>query len=167
MQRAAASPISTPVTPGDAPSKRQRLYNGSYNSTASSTPRSDAQAIEEALASEEQKRNEALEREAEERGETKWYLSFKEPQSSVTTTPLRVVSAGYSTLDATNPGAVSPSQEDDGPGSARENPGRRSFGKFNRRIEVSLFVMLEIWSLPVCTEAKQSRFVVFFIELRL
>src|ERR1700761_3958345 len=100
MQRAAASPSSSPSTPPEPQSKRQRLSNGSYNTTPSSAPRTDAQAVEEALAEEERKRTAALEREAADRGESKWYLSFKEAPKQETLSPLRIVSAGYSTLDA-------------------------------------------------------------------
>ena len=145
MQRAAASspsPSNTTSAPDTPPSsKRQKLSNGSHNSTPSSTPtpRSDAQAIEEALAAEEQKRNEALEREGARRGETKWYLSIQEPAlPAVKPTALRVVSAGFAALDAES--AVQPgllSEDEDATGSRRpQMSGRRSFGKFNRKLEV-------------------------------
>jgi len=145
MQRAAASsPTSsnTADSPDTPPSsKRQRLSNGSHNSTPSSTPtpRSDAQAIEEALAAEEQKRNEALEREGARRGETKWYLSIKEPESPVVKpTALRIVSAGFGALDGGVPSQPDvASDEDDATGMRRpQMSGRRSFGKFNRKLEV-------------------------------
>jgi hypothetical protein len=144
MQRSAASPASLPSTPPDPPSKRQRLSNGSHISTPSSTPRSDAQAVEEALAAEELRRTEALEREAADRGETKWYLSFEEPQPSIQESPLRIVSAGFSMLDATRPAADRSSEEDvdvDVPTAK----GRRSFGKFNRSLEVC---DSNAWTLP-------------------
>ena len=141
MQRGAASQSSSPSTPEERPPKKQRLSNGSYNSAPSSTPRSDAQAVEEALAAEEQKRTAALEREAADRGESKWYLSFKEPSKLAVESPLRIVSAGYSTLDAAKP-AKEQSPDSDGEEEEEEahaTPrihGRRSFGKFKRKGEV-------------------------------
>jgi hypothetical protein len=111
------------------------MSNGSAYNSSPSTPHSEARAIQEAIASEERKRAEALEREAADRGETKWYLSFREPQ--VSESPLRVVSAGYSALDA---GTMKTSLEEDEEDEAGfRKPivtGRRSFGKFNRKIEV-------------------------------
>ena len=135
MQRSAASPASSPNTPPEPPSKRQRMSNGSHVSTPSSTPRSDAQTVEEALAAEEQRRTEALEREAADRGETKWYLSFKEPENTVQESPLRIVSAGFSMLDAARP-AVDGFSEEEVDVNVSTAKGRRSFGKFNRSLEV-------------------------------
>ena len=136
MQRAAASPSSPPSTPSEPALKKQRLSNGSYNSTPSSTPRSDAQAVEEALAAEEHKRTEALEREAAGRGETKWYLSFKEPPVHAAQSPLQIVSAGFSTLDAGDASKDNLSEEDVEVTAMPQMKGRRSFGKSNRTIEV-------------------------------
>jgi len=136
MQRASASPSSSPNTPAEPPAKKQRLSSGSYTSSPLSTPTSDAQAVQEALAAEEQKRAEALEREAADRGESKWYLSFKEPQTPVAESPLHVVSAGYSTLDAAA-SARDRSSEEEGTDLVRPSfAGRKSFGKFNKVIEV-------------------------------
>jgi hypothetical protein len=135
MQRSAASPASSPSTPSEPPSKRQRLSNGSHVSILSSTPQSDVQAVEEALAAEEQRRTEALEREAADRGETKWYFSFKEQQTTVQESPLRIVSAGFSMLDATRP-TVDGFSEEDVDVDISTAKGRRSFGKFNRSLEV-------------------------------
>ena len=133
MQRASASPASAPSTPTEYPSKKQRLSNGSYNSTPASAPSSDAQAIEKALAAEEQKRTEALEREAAHRGESKWYLSIREPQVPAAESPMHIVSAGYSTLDT----AQDRFSEEEGEGGAvPQVTGRRSFGKINRVVEV-------------------------------
>ena len=136
MRRGAPSPTSSPSTPSEPPSKKQRLSNGSFASTPSSTPRSDAQAIEEALAAEEQRRTEAVEREAADRGETKWYLSFKEPQAPAQESPLRIVSAGYSTLDAAVHSTDRSSEEDVDLDVPQQVKGRRSFGRFNRSLEV-------------------------------
>lgn len=92
----------------------------------------------EVVTPEDKKRAEVLERQAAERGESKWYLSFKEPQTqtSATGSPLHVVSAGYSMLDAA--GTSNERSMEEGLGSARPSiAGRRSFGKFNKMVEVS------------------------------
>ena len=137
MQRAAASSLSlSPSTPPEPSTKRQRLSNGSYNATPASTPRSDAQAVEEALAREEHRRNEGLEREAANRGESKWYLSYKELNSPVVKTPLRIVSAGYADIDAPDTGRQTSTEEDDEVNNTSQIHGRRNFGKFTRRTEV-------------------------------
>ncbi|KAK3714799.1 hypothetical protein LTR37_007534 [Vermiconidia calcicola] len=135
MQRGAASPSSAPSTPPEPPSKKQRLSNGSYQSTPASTPRTDAQVFEEAQAAEDTKRAAALEREAAARGDSKWYLSFKEsvPTQSAQF-PLQIVSVGYSTLDASGAGKQGSSEGEDDR-AAPQMQGRRSFGKFNRKLE--------------------------------
>jgi hypothetical protein len=154
MQRAAASPGSSPSTPPEPSGKRQRLSNGSYQSTPASTPRSDSQLVEDALASEERKRVEALEKEAANRGETKWYLSIKEPAPQAAKSPLRVVSAGYSTLDADSKQQRSADEEEDDTDSRSQIHGRRSFGNFNRKIEVSKDVFMCGSRLFVCRNSK-------------
>ena len=135
MQRAAASTSSPPSTPSEPPSKKQRLSNGLSNSSPS-TPQSDAQALDEVLAAEEQTRNEALELQAAQRGDTKWYLSFQQPQSPVVKTPLRIVSASYAALDSTSSAIDYSAEENDYSTIPPQIQGRRSFGKFNRKLEV-------------------------------
>ncbi|KAI7249522.1 hypothetical protein KC343_g3957 [Hortaea werneckii] len=132
MQRAAASPSSAPSTPAEPPSKKQRMSDGSGLSTPPSASRSDAAAAKEAVAAEERQREEAFNREAADRGESKWYLSFKQPQKPASASPFRVVSAGYSTLDGSN--MKDKDSEDEGE-SAEPQVGRRSFGKFNKGLE--------------------------------
>ncbi|RMY47495.1 hypothetical protein D0865_08630 [Hortaea werneckii] len=132
MQRAAASPSSGPSTPAEPPSKRQRMSDGSGISTPPSASRSDAAAAKEAVAAEERQREEAFDREAADRGESKWYLSFKQPQKPASASPFRVVSAGYSTLDGSNNKDQDSEDENE---SAGPQVGRRSFGKFNKGLE--------------------------------
>jgi len=135
MQRAAASP-SSPSTPPGPPTKKQRLSNDSAASTPSTAQLSDAQIVEEALASGEQRRTQALEKEAADRGETKWYLSFTEPRAFTAQQPMRVVSAGYSMLDHDVPRERVEQEEDGSEPETANVPGRRSFGNFNRTIQV-------------------------------
>lgn len=118
MQRAAASSPSTPGTPTEPPAKKQRLSNGS-SIRSPATP------------AESQKRVEAVEQEAASKGETKWYLSFKAPQVQQTESPLRIVSAGYSALDAGHEDEPRPAEDDDEPKRPLVS-GRKSFGNFNR-----------------------------------
>lgn len=143
MQRAAASaPTSSPTTPTpDEPSPKRQKRDAE---SSPSTPSADLRAIQAALAAEEAKREEALERQAAEAGETKWFLSFRpeERDGGVGALSngdkngrgaLRVMSAGYSGLDRYD---VSTDQ-DEGDFRPAAVVGRRSFGRFNRALEVS------------------------------
>lgn len=124
MQRAGGSP-TTPSTPNERPTKKQRLSNGSALSTPS-TPVED------------QKRAGEVEREGYNKGETKWYLSFQAPPATKTESPLRIVSAGYSALDSGRRAQETDSDEEEGEDDQPTRPtlaGRRSFGKFNKKIE--------------------------------
>lgn len=121
MQRGSGENSPTTSTP-EPPAKKQRLSSGS-------SVRSHATPSEKAAA-EQRKRADEAERETA--VETKWHLSFNEPQTSTAQTPLRIVSAGYSSLDAAGRQEESDENEDH----ARPKfSGRRSFGKFNRKLE--------------------------------
>ena len=132
MKRAEASKPSSPRTPAEPAAKKQRLSNGSVKSNPALTPRSVA---ERAADEEETKREEGFAREAAARGDSKWYLSFQQPQSPAVSSPLRVVSAGYGALDQSETTRDRSSEDEE----ERERPqmaGRRSFGKFNKAVEV-------------------------------
>ena len=83
MQRAAATaaakessqkPSSTdPNTPSP---KRQKLGYNDTTQSPSGTPTSDLEAISAALAAEEEKRREAVTRQAAEAGESEWVLDY-------------------------------------------------------------------------------------------
>ena len=131
MQRAAASPLSSPRTPDSHHSaKRQRLSNGIGSPV---TPSVDAAAIQAALAVEGAKHQAALDRQRAASQETKWVLSCmdenkgdKEGEQGT-----KIASIGYGEID------IKP--EDDQGASEPWSPamvGRRSFGRFNRRLEV-------------------------------
>jgi hypothetical protein len=111
MQRTGASPAtpSTPSTPAGPPSKKQRLSNGGAIASPVSGP-------------------------VDSSDETKWYLSFRAPQLHPAASPLRVVSAGFSTLDARGRDEVS-SEEEETEAPRPQMPGRKSFGKFNKKLE--------------------------------
>lgn len=124
MQRAAAS---TPPTAHrlqsrgaeTPPSKRQK---SSHTPTSAARPNADQHLIQAALGEEEEKRVNAIERLAAEAGETKWVLSTVNIGAGEDKQELRIEVAGYSDIDqdAWRPAMV----------------GRRSFGKFNRELEV-------------------------------
>ena len=127
MQRGAASPSSpsSPATPDERGGKRQRLSNGSYNaSPTASTPGNASNDPEE------QRRQEVAEREGIAKGDTKWYLSVQPANRPVVESPLRIVSAGYSTLDA--PARRGPVDEDEEEGDVG-GAGRMNFGNFSRK----------------------------------
>jgi hypothetical protein len=96
------------------------------NSLGGATPvtPSDAELIEAAMASEEKKRQQAVEKAARAAGETRWYLSFKDPDE-ITKKPqgMTVVKAGWAELDADG-------SSDEG---ERKPAGRMIFGKFKVR----------------------------------
>ena len=130
MQRAAASiPPSTPQSQSQLdstpPSKRQKLSSG--NPAVTTTP-SESELIKSALDADAAKREEAIERLAEEAGETKWVLSTVGGDTEGGVNGLRVAMAGYSDIDHD---AMRPAMQ-----------GRKSFGKFNRELEVSSVTML-------------------------
>ena len=128
MQRAAASTPSVPQSQASTsetpPSKRQKVIAApSWPATSSS----DQQLIQVALTEEEEKREMAIERLAEGAGETKWILSIVNGDAGNDMRRLRVTRTGYSDID----------QE----ASRSTIVGRRSFGKFNRELEVSFITV--------------------------
>ncbi|KAF2090757.1 hypothetical protein K490DRAFT_53713 [Saccharata proteae CBS 121410] len=119
MQRAAASSPATPSTSHGPPSKRQRLSTGGEESP--SVRNADREAVQAALAEEEAKRTEALERQAAAAGETHWVLSFREPEKGLEQpSVMHVKTAGYAHLDR----HIADESEDEAP-----ELGRRTFGK--------------------------------------
>lgn len=130
MQRAsAATPTASPTTPdGGRPSKRQRM-----STDAAVSP--DVKAFQEAAAAEEAKRNAFIERAAAEAGETKWVLSVQDDKPKPTEPSLRVVNAGYGAIDSGAPISESDDEEEE---QSAGMAGRRSFGKFNKTVEVSI-----------------------------
>jgi hypothetical protein len=129
MQRASASTPATPTTPdGARPSKRLKTE-------AAITP--DARAFQEAAAAEEAKKNAFIERAAAEAGETKWVLSVTDDKKPSATPVLRIVEAGYGAIDSGAPIPESDDEEEEEQSAGMA--GRRSFGKFNKAVEVRAF----------------------------
>ena len=129
MQRAAASTssMSQPHSGGsDAPPPKRQKVSSVPFSTATSL--SDLPLIQVALAEEEEKKKgKAIGRPAEEAGETDWILSTVNGDGGQGVEGIRVANAGYSDIDqeAWRPSMI----------------GRRSFGKFNRELEVNFVII--------------------------
>lgn len=124
MQRAAASNASST----NSSTKRQRL-----NDSSPATSLSDAQAIQQALAAEEATRSIALGQQQAEAGETKWEFNFR--KEGVSDRGLNVVKVG----DVDIAGEAIADGQDEKPWQGAM-VGRRSFGKFNRALEVSTWL---------------------------
>lgn len=138
MQRSAASaPSSTSSTPDERASKRQRL------STGESAPREnpELQAIQAALAAEDAKRLEALDRQAAAAGETKWVLNL--PKAIAEPAGFTIINAGYGSIDQGDD-----MQEIDETLSIQRPsmPGRRSYGDFGKQ-EVRAGRISDMWAL--------------------
>lgn len=117
MQRAAASSSPAVEEPETPSPKRQRL---SANNTPE-TPNSDLEAVQAALAAEEQKRQDAIARQAAEAGESNWVLNFSisdpaAPTSPVPAYPSRPKIVAADSLDAETQGV--------------SYGGRKSFGNY-------------------------------------
>ena len=128
MQRAAASTSSVSQShsgSSDAPPPKRQKVSGVPSSTATSL--SDLPLIQVALAEAEEKRGKAIGRLAEEAGESDWILSTVNGDGGHGVEGIRVAKAGYSDIDqeAWRPALV----------------GRRSFGKFNRELEVNFLII--------------------------
>jgi hypothetical protein len=133
MQRAAAAsaPNSTASTPDGRPAKRQRLSKGSSAATPTPFSPSESEAILAALAEEERKRNEAIEKQAAAAGETKWMLNIVEPPHwKAANTGLQVEYVGWSAIDASDSEDNEPdSDEEEGVSRRTMVKGRMVFGK--------------------------------------
>lgn len=98
MQRSAAkSTASSPSTPNGPPSKKSRLSNG-----GSAPNNHDHEILQTALAAEEKKQQEALDKAAQYTGETKWVLSIKDPLEGKRSGSMDVRQAGFAEIDAEN-----------------------------------------------------------------
>ena len=127
MQRADAASPTTPDSVDLPSAKRQKLGDVSLPNTASN----ETQTVQIITAAEEAKRVEALESQTGDGGETKWVLRFNDEVTGTDHGTWRVLNASYAELD-TGMSAQGPGEEPWRP----KLVGRRSFGKFNRAIEV-------------------------------
>ena len=127
MQRADAASPTTPDTLDSPSTKRQKLSDVSLPDTASH----EIQTAQTESGVEEVKRVEALESQTGNGGETKWVLRFSDEARGTDHGTGRVLNASYPELD-TGMSAQGSGEEPWKPKSV----GRRSFGKFNRALEV-------------------------------
>jgi hypothetical protein len=144
MQRAAASPTSpSPVIPDERPQKRRKKDADSSTVAFDVNALSNNLAVQKALGEEEAVRQAALDRQAAEAGDTRWVLNFedeKRPANTYTAT-LQVVPTGFANLDRLSAPQIQSVSEED----VHDRPllvGRRSFGKFNRILEVCYYPVL-------------------------
>ena len=124
MQRAAAAatvPSATPAQTSDIPPSKRRK-----TSQQQASPATDADVYEAAAKAEDAKRVAAIERIAAEAGETKWVLSTANRNGVTSDKKVRFLTTGYSDID----------QETPNTGTRHDQRGRRSFGRFNRELEV-------------------------------
>jgi hypothetical protein len=138
MQRAAATPTSpSPATPDEPPKKRRKKDGDSSPPAFDVNALANKMAVQKALTEEEVTRQAALERQGAEAGDTRWVLNFEDerlPLHSNTAT-LQIVQTGFANLDSLSPSQIRSLDEED----SHDKPlvvGRRSFGKFNRVLEV-------------------------------
>lgn len=103
-----------------------RMSNGGSAPGTPGTP--DYEILQTALAAEEQKRQEALDKAAEHTGETKWVLSVQDPQRNQRQDTMKVTQAGFAELDADS-GSEGEEEE--------ARPIRRQFGGGLKKQEVS------------------------------
>lgn len=133
MQRAAASTPASPSTP-EQPSPKRRKTGDSSPVGFNVQSLTDQRAVQIALAEEEAKRQAALDKQAAEAGDTRWILNF-EPDftngNGITKSTLDVVPAGFAAIDK-----VSLTSSYEASVDLAGAVGRKSFGKFNRVIEV-------------------------------
>ena len=166
MQRAAASavakttntaspgPQSPAVEESDAPSpKRQRLSTKDSSLSPAAPSASDLQAISAAIASEEQKRTEAVARQAAEAGETEWVLEFS--------------GAGEKNTASTSGGRwgqfqILPADFLDAEDEDYLCCGRRSYGNFKRKKNSQVCS-----SFPAANHAPQPLYLLFFFFLKI
>jgi len=131
MQRAAAS-STDPSSPDQPPAKRQK-QSGDSPTSPDVDSLVDKQAVQAAITKEERMRQAALDKAAEQSGDTHWHLIFENQDGdelSSSKKSLKVVEAGFASIDNGEAGLESVST-----GSPIVN-GRRSFGRFNKQLEV-------------------------------
>jgi hypothetical protein len=157
MQRAAAaSPLSTPDQPSPKHHKSTHTSESSFNVDALA----DQEAVRAALAADEAKRQAALEKQAADAGDTRWVLNFKEDLKSFSTqskNSFRIVEAGFASIDHSLTGRHSAKGDENSDLEAPVMIGRRSYGKFNRAIEVCLSShSVNVTLTVISTEATRS-----------
>jgi len=129
MQRAAAS-SNDPSSPDEHPAKRQK-QSGDSSASVDVASLVDQRAIQAAITEEERVRQAALDKAAEQAGDTHWVLKYENQDAdemSSSKKPLRIIETGYASIDNDD------NELDTSSGSPMVS-GRRSFGQYNREVE--------------------------------
>ncbi len=154
MQRAAhSSPTAASPPSVDEPSPKRRRTDSTYTPSKFNVDTlADRKAIQAALASEEAKRQAALEKQAAEAGDTRWVLSFENQQQSALSPvlALRVIQTGFANLDSSPQSRFSDEESED----TSLMIGRRSFGRFNKALEVCHLCFLSSAVANSCRNSK-------------
>lgn len=134
MQRAAAAPTPASFLTEETSTKRRKKEP---NISSSLKPKTDAlidrNAVLEALAVEEEKSIAVLDKLATASGDTRWVLEYKEHAQPTSASVLQVTQIGFAGLDE---GLSTTSPKADEPSEVSIMSGRRSFGRFNKSLEV-------------------------------
>lgn len=151
MQRAAASSPQTPhETPPEPPNKRQKLANVSPGSAKGAS----SMILPSNETTENQKLEQTLARLAAEAGDEKWTLNSDSTSNRSVSSKydIHITNVGYNTIDFEEP-SNERRKENFEPSLPSPKPrffGRKSFGKFNKKIEVSPYSKLqEIFLSPI------------------
>jgi len=147
MQRAVASTSSSPATPiseEDQAAKRRKTSHGSLPSKPA-TPTIDQEAIQAAMEEDDRKRKAAIEKKAEELGDSHWVLGGTLPSGSgrLPQTPLSVVQVGFAEIDTQDSNEASPSQPADLKASDSS-----TFRRFNMNKKAQVPLIQEISRFP-------------------
>lgn len=132
MQRAAASSPNTPSSPGqpgtpESANKRQKL-----DSLPNVNDIANHKAIQDAIEAEDKRVQAAVDKAAADAGDTRWVLNFEDKPKPQPAGTMRVQQMSFANIDRAP--AVIRSMDDD-EGDKALAGGRRSFGKFNRKLE--------------------------------
>lgn len=134
MQRAAAASPSSPSTPGtpdqSGSNKRQRTEDSPLPFNVNEL--ADQKAVRDALEAEEKRTQAALDKAASDAGDTRWVLNFEGKREEKKEGAMRVQQLSFANIDRAPPVMRAVEEEGDRP----IGGGRRSFGKFNRKLEV-------------------------------
>ncbi|KAF7164743.1 hypothetical protein CNMCM5623_009125 [Aspergillus felis] len=127
MQRAAATAASKEVPQTSEESttstpKRPRLSSEGVSQSPGATPSSDLEAISAALAAEEEKRREAIARQAADAGETEWVLDYSGAEDTGDEHAAQPLVIAADSLDADNDDLA--------------YGGRQAYGNFKRKNKV-------------------------------
>ena len=131
MQRAAASPSTEPTT--EEPSPKRRRTERAQASKFDVSSLADSRAVQVAFAEEKAKKQAALDKQAAEAGDSRWVLNFETGRDISAQSTFRIVQTGFASLDTSLP---QKSHIGDNATGDDTVVGRRSFGHFNRIIEV-------------------------------